>query len=302
MKLRERPIVLVTGGTGFLGANLIRSLRHDCEVYYTYHEGGLATVGLRGYPLELKNRVQIERVVDQAKPDAVVHLAAITSVARCQEDWDEAFAVNTTATEHLLGACGGDVRLIFVSTDYVRHGDQKNLREDVFCRPESNYGKTKYYAEQVVEESFSRGHMVLRAALVYGWGQGPRHGFLEWLWGALSQDRPVRMFTDEYRSPVFLKDFIAAVRAAISYPRGGRFHVAGSERLSRHEFALRFCEAMGKDPALVQPVRLDSDPAYALRPREGSLSNQLMRTELGVVPTGMERALNMIREEILAGK
>ncbi|MBE7558401.1 sugar nucleotide-binding protein [bacterium] len=173
------------------------------------------------------------------------------------------------------------------------------IDEDAPCRPQSNYGKTKYYAEEMVAESFSRGHVILRSALVYGWGKGASHGFLDWLWGSLSRGEKVRAFTDEYRTPVFLKDFIAAVRAAVSYPRGGRFHVAGSERLSRYEFAQRFCKVMGVDPALVEAVSLDSDSALAYRPREGGLSNERMRTVLSVVPTGMERALGIIRDEIL---
>ncbi|MBE7558400.1 NAD-dependent epimerase/dehydratase family protein [bacterium] len=107
MKLRERPIVLVTGGGGFLGANTVRSLRADCEVYYTYHEKPADIPGVRGYPLELKVRASIERALDKAQPDAVVHLAAMTDAAACQADWDEAFAVNTKATETLLDVCGG---------------------------------------------------------------------------------------------------------------------------------------------------------------------------------------------------
>ncbi len=299
MKLRERPIVLVTGGAGFLGYNTVRSLRHDCEVYYAYHQTAPTIPGVRGYPLELRSREMIECAVDKVRPDAVVHLAGMTNAAACQADWDTALAINGKATETLLEVCGGDIRLIYVSTDYVRHGSQKYIDEDVLCRPESHYGKSKYYGEQAMEESFSRGHIVLRASLVYGWGRGPRHGFLDWLWGALSHGEKVCAFTDEYRTPIFLKDFITAVRAAISHPRGGRFHVAGSQRLSRYEFAQRFCQAMGIDLSRVEPATLDSDPANAIRPREGGLANERMRTILGVVPTSMERALQIIRDEIL---
>ena len=300
MKLRERPILLITGGTGFLGYNAIRSLRFQFEVSYTYHRENMPIPGVRGYPLDLSSEQSIARVLEMVQPDAVLHLAALTDAAACEADSRLAHKINARPVEQLLSACGGDVRLIYVSTDYVRHGKQKNLIEDVLCRPTSAYGKSKYYAEQVVEEAFSRGHLILRTALVYGWGKGPRHGFMDWLWGSLSQDRPVKLYEDEYRTPVFLPDWIDAVKAAARYPYGGRFNIAGSVRMSRYELGQRFAETMGKDPSLVQPARLADAPDAAFRPREGSLSNEKMRSLLAIVPTSTDRAFEKIREEILA--
>jgi dTDP-4-dehydrorhamnose reductase len=300
MQIRERPRVLITGGSGFLGYNAAHSLRHNCEVYYTYNTNHPSIPSATGMPMDMGQTSQIMRVFDMSEPNVVIHMAAMCNAAECEKSWEKAYLLNTRSTNTMLELCGQSIKLILISTDYVRDGKAKYQYEEQDCFPRSLYGKSKYMAEQIVTEGFRRGHMVLRSALVYGWGKGQKHGFLDWMWKSLSAGQPVDLYEDEYRTPVYLRNFITSLRAAIDYKRGGLFNIAGSERLSRYEFGLRFCEVMGFDKALVRPLSLDSAPDAHIRLREGSLSNEKMRDQFAIQTTPMNRALEEIKKEILA--
>lgn len=64
----DRTRIVVTGGTGFLGQQVVRE----------FEDAGAKVVGVGSADYDLRSRVQIERLLDDATPDALVHLAAVT--------------------------------------------------------------------------------------------------------------------------------------------------------------------------------------------------------------------------------
>jgi len=149
--------VVVTGGAGFIGANLCRCLRardHEVVVVDDLSTGNRSN--LDGIDLELiVGSVCDTDVLDQAMPgaDAVVHLAALGSVPRSVADPVTSYHVNATGTVNVLEAARrhGDVHMLLAGSSSV-YGSNPVLpkHEELATRPMSPYAASKLAAEGCV--------------------------------------------------------------------------------------------------------------------------------------------------------
>jgi len=170
--------VLVTGGCGFIGANLIRSIRAGTD-WRVRVVDDLRT-GRESYvPGELAE-VVIGDVADPAvlEPalagvDAVVHLASQTGVLPSVEDPARDFEGNTMATFRVLDGCRrrGIARVVFASSGASVGEVTPPIHENIVPRPLSPYGAGKLAGEAYVQGfagSFGMQTAALRFSNVYG--------------------------------------------------------------------------------------------------------------------------------------
>ena len=101
--------VLVTGTSGMLGSVVVRDLK-KFNLFYETIESGPSSV------LDLTDLELAERFVRDQNPDVVIHLAAMTSLKKCEEDPDKAKILHADLTKILAQSCN---RRIYVSTDSV---------------------------------------------------------------------------------------------------------------------------------------------------------------------------------------
>jgi UDP-glucose 4-epimerase len=176
--------VLVTGGAGFIGSNLVRALleRGDAvRVLDNFSTGNRATLhGLDVEVIEGELR-SYERVHNAVRgTDVVFHLGALGSVPRSVQDPLTSSAVNVEGTLNvLLAARDEGVRRVVFSSSSSVYGTQSQLpvREDLAPNPISPYGVAKLAAERYCI-SFSRVYeqfesVVVRYFNVFGPGQSP---------------------------------------------------------------------------------------------------------------------------------
>jgi len=159
---------LVTGVAGFAGSHLAELLiSRGTEVYGLVVPGGsLENLdGIRKDPTradklhlieaDIVHEEQLVRVIADARPEQVYHLAAVSSVRRSLEDPGEAFQVNVVGTRNLLEAirrARTNSRVLVVSSAEA-YGESANLprplREEDQLLPVSPYGASKAAAEAV---------------------------------------------------------------------------------------------------------------------------------------------------------
>ena len=143
------------------------------------------------------------------------------------------------------------------------------------------------------------GALVVRLPLLYGDSGGRARGASDSLLAACERGEKPPMFIDEWRTPLAVGD---AARACVELARGGATglcHVAGADRVSRHELALALLVAhgMSEDQARssVQEVRREDVPTCRERPADVSLNasraRALLDTRLAGVADGARRAL-----------
>jgi dTDP-4-dehydrorhamnose reductase len=244
---------------------------------------------------DLADQPSIDRALDQARPDAVVHCAALADPDRCERDSALAEALNVAAPAHLARACRArGVQLVALSTDLVFAGDRAFAGEDDPAAPILTYGRTKLAGERAVLAEYP-GAVALRVPLVVGRGHGARGTASEAIAWALRAGRPVRLFTDQVRTPVDPESIADAIARVLAAGSAGRFHLAGPERVSRHELGLRIAAVLGLPAHSITPVRQGDVPAAARRPADVSLDGRRAHEVLGWRPRPLEAGIRESR-------
>jgi dTDP-4-dehydrorhamnose reductase len=269
--------VVVTGAGGQLGAYAVESLaRAGHEVLAWGHREPATVAGRPARPIELTDADATRRALDEARPEGVLHLAALASYDAVFRDPSRGELVNVGATHTLANWCARDgARLLMTSTDAVFDGERGWYREEDEARPVLAYGRTKLAAEGIVR-GVPRG-LVARLSLLYGPSRSGREAFFDRSLAALRSGEPRPYFADEYRTPLHLADAAEALARLLASEASGVVHIGGPERLSRFEMMRRAAAALGFDPGLVRENRRADVPSSEPRPADTSLdSGRLM--------------------------
>ena len=258
--------ILIIGASGFIGRyvsrRLVNAARHT--VVSAYNSRRAVDDGASWHRVELTDAAGLEALFDVAQPDAVVHLAAMADVGAAERNPEVARAVNATATETIARLCQRHAaRLVFVSTEYVFDGQNGPYREDDPPAPTTQYGRTKFHAERAVA-SLASNWSVLRTSIVYGWPAPGRRNFVPMLVNRLRNGEAYRAPTNVYRSPVYVGHLVDGIARLVETADTGVHHVAGSDWVSMHDFAVAIAGKFGLDPSLVIPVTDPMDDRLGL--------------------------------------
>ena len=244
--------VLVTGASGFVGAHAVARLVAAGHEVIGATPDGAPVEGAKPLRIDIRDRHVLVRSLESARPDAVLHLAAIAFVPEARKNPLVAFETNANGTLNLLSACSEscpDVRVVLVSTAevYGMVNDETAIpiTERQPVAPVTIYGASKAAAEHVAAVAARDGFdvVVLRPFNHIGPGQAEdyvvssfahqiarmekrdaepvlRHGNLD----------AVRDFTD-------VRDVVDAYERAVSAPigrleRGRPYNVCSSRGVS----------------------------------------------------------------------
>jgi dTDP-4-dehydrorhamnose reductase len=274
--------VLITGASGFLGSYLLRALQgsaHTVTAWTGSTRGCLFGQALQ--PVDLGDDRTLSRAFHAARPEGIIHAAALARVGDCAREPERAQHLNSAATRQLAAlAQEPGARLVFVSTDLVFDGEQAPYRESDPPTPVSVYGRTKAEAERSVA-SAPRG-LVVRVSLLYGPSLTGHPTFFDQQVQALREGKALRLFDDEWRTPLFAGTAAQALLALVLGGPSGILHLGGPERLSRQEMGLHLARALdvgGENIEAVSRVQ-PGEP----RPRDVSLDSSTWRQHFPEIP------------------
>jgi dTDP-4-dehydrorhamnose reductase len=293
------PTLLVTGGTGQLGHELVRELAPLGRV-----------VAPPRAELDLRRPDAVRSYVRALRPEVIVNAAAYTAVDDAETDGDACHAVNAAAPGALAeeAASLGSV-LVHFSTDYVFDGMRDvPYAEDDEPRPLQVYGQSKLFGERGVLAAGGI-HLILRTSWVYG-VRG--RNFLRTVLRLAREPRALRVVDDQVGAPTWCRLVAAATAQLLAPYRGGLvgarvaeapgvYHLTGAGRCSWAEFA----EAvLSLDPSPDEHrcggVRRVSSAEYAARaprPRCSLLDNRKVHDQFGVVMPHWRSQLQLALEQ-----
>lgn len=222
MHTPSKPLAWITGAGGLIGNYLAQTAPG--------HAPDWQVVALTRRELDLADFQAVRKQFGRHQPQLAIHCAALSRSPDCQANPSLAWKINFEVTKN-LAELAKNIPLLFFSSDLVFDGRQGNYDETASPAPLSVYAETKVAAERVVLANPK--HTVVRAALNGGTSLSGQRGFNEELRQAWKAGRTLRLFTDEFRSPIPAAVTARAVWELAAQNRPGLYHLGGSERLSR---------------------------------------------------------------------
>jgi dTDP-4-dehydrorhamnose reductase len=274
--------LLITGGAGFLGAELIeQALAGGWEVAATYFTRQPDVAGVRWLGLDIRDADAVAHAFADARPEVVVHTAY-------RQSGPDLWSISAEGAGVVARAAGEHgARLIHMSSDALFDGERSGRYVEADDpSPITPYGEAKAAAERLVAAADPKA-LIVRTSLLYGGAQPVQHERL--VLDALAGRADVTFFTDELRCPIVVEDLAAALLELARLPATGRLHVAGTDIVSRYTFARLVAAARGHDP---DRVRGGSSAASATRrPRNCALDSGKAQAMLRTRIRGIQEVL-----------
>jgi dTDP-4-dehydrorhamnose reductase len=289
--------VLITGVSGLVGAALYEAVASRARNVTGVYLGTPFSTAEKGrfVAADLSRPEELRRIMNGAVPTLVFNCAAMPDIAPCETDPRAARRINADAPALLADVCHEfQARLVHFSTDQVFDGADGMYGETAPVSPVHEYGRTKAGGERAVLDTGADA-AVIRLALVYGRSHTGGRSASEKLVRALRAGRTVSLFDNEYRTPVLVDD---AARAAVCIAESGHagiVHVAGPDRVTRHDFGREVAARFGLPADLVQPARSPGLQAAPPRPLDLSLDTGLATSLLPFRLKGLREGLSHCR-------
>jgi dTDP-4-dehydrorhamnose reductase len=253
--------IWITGAGGLLGNYLVQTAP-------AFAPKNTTIIGLTRPQLELTDTTAVRDLFHRHQPELVIHCAALSHSTKCQADPPLARRLNVEMTQR-LAELAANIRFVFFSTDLVFDGRVGNYDESAPSNPLSVYGQTKVEAERIVLANPR--HTVVRTSINAGTSPTGDRGFDEQLHRAWQAGQMLRLFTDEFRSPIPAEATARAVWELVAGDHTGLYHVAGRARLSRWQIGQLLVQRWPDLAPKLQPASTKEYPG-APRPADSSLN------------------------------
>ena len=267
--------MLITGASGLLGSSLRTRLDDMGGVVATGFSN--ATTGL--LPADLRDAEALKALVEEVKPDVVVHSAAYRDPDFCEEHPEEAFRMNVAPVEQFCELLSQSVPLLFISSDYVFDGAAPPYREEDERHPVNEYGRLKVKAEDLVLKRDAG--LVLRIPLLVGAGPTwESSGFIFKTVAQIQDPAPSSLDDAGTRFPTWTNDVAEAVAHLLGIGGKGIYHYSSLMGGTKYKWALELAELAGLSMEHITPVR-DGSVSRAVRPQDTQMAvEKIMQTGL----------------------
>lgn len=287
--------LLITGGCGFIGANLMPMLRakgHDIAILDNFTRGSRDYLDDAGAYTIVDADIRDEEAVVKAAAgkDAVIHLAAYGSVVESVAAPEENFSVNAEGTFKVLNAArrAGVGQLVFSSTGGALIGNATPpVNEQSVPRPISPYGASKLAGEGyccAFANAYDMSVTALRFANVVGPISWHKKGAVTAFFKAIMEGNPIRIFGDgsATRDFLYVEDLCRGIIAALEAkkPSFNAYHLASGREVSVKELAQIACKVAA---APDHPIHFD--PKRKGEVERNFANYDLAKKELGFNPT-----------------
>ncbi len=266
---------LVTGVKGQLGYDVVNELK----------KRGHTAVGVDIEEMDITDSSSVNKVITEAKPDAVIHCAAWTAVDAAEEEENipKVKAVNVQGTENIAKVCKAlDCKMIYISTDYVFDGQgtepwQPDCKD---YKPLNVYGETKLAGELTVSSLLDK-YFIVRIAWVFGLNG---KNFIKTMLNVGKKYDTVRVVNDQIGTPTYTYDLARLLVDMAEGDKYGYYHATNEGGyISWYDFTREIFKQAGYDTKVVPVTTAEYGLSKAARPFNSRLDKSKLK-EMGFEP------------------
>ena len=262
--------VFVTGVGGQLGYDVMNELA--VRGYECYGSDILPkekiTLPYNYVQLDITKQEDVEKVIGQLAPDAVVHCAAWTAVDAAEEEENKpkVIAINAMGTQYIAEACKKiDCKLVFIRTDYVFNGEGTEPW-DADCKEYASlnvYGMSKLLGEQAVAEVLSK-FFIVRIAWVFGKNG---NNFIKTMLNVGKKYDTLRVVNDQIGTPTYTFDLARLLVDMLETDKYGYYHATNEGGfISWYDFACEIFKQAGYNTKVLPVTTAEYGLSKAKRP------------------------------------
>ena len=285
--------VFVTGVGGQLGHDVMNELHKrgyegigsDIAPQYSGAQDGSAVTTMPYIQLDITDAAAVSRVLDEIKPDAVVHCAAWTAVdaAEDEENQPKVRAINADGTANIAEVCRKlDCKMVYISTDYVFNG-QGETPWQPDCKdyaPLNFYGQTKLEGELAVSSRLEK-YFIVRIAWVFGLNG---KNFIKTMLKLGETHDTLRVVNDQIGTPTYTLDLSRLLVDMIETEKYGYYHATNEGGyISWYDFACAIFKASGMNVNVLPVTTAEYGESTAKRPFNSRLDKNKL-TDNGFQP------------------
>jgi len=259
-------MILIIGGSGFLGYYLHQSLRKlEEKVISTYNKTMIDEENF--YELDVRKVDDVSKFLIKYKPRILIYAVGITDVDLCERDKKLAKAINVEGIKNIIEHIRDTgSKIIYFSTSFVFDGTKKFYLETDEPNPISYYGESKLQGEKIVQDS-GLPYAIIRTDQPYGWKKDWHHtNSMLRIIEKLEKNITYNEIIDWYNTPTSIEDIVKMTRKLLENNCEGIFHIVSDDFLSRVEFAEVVVEVFGLNKNNIKKIHSDELKLSAKRP------------------------------------
>ncbi len=295
----ELQKVLVIGCNGLLGQKAVSEFGQKSRVVGA-DLGSHSVIGDGNeyFRLDITDRLSLERVINEVKPEIVFNASAYTKVDQAEIEKELCYSVNAKGVGYLASTCAQrQIKLLHISTDYVFDGGKGNYVESDTANPINYYGQSKLDGEKAVLDSDGQ-HLIARTAVLFGNGIGIPINFANWVLQELRANKTISVVDDQIGNPTLADHLAQACRELLEKNANGLYHVAGLEPVSRFDFAVAIAEEFGLNVALISRVKTRYFKQLAKRPLDVGLDVSCVKNSFDSKMFSLGENLEKLKETV----
>ena len=266
---------------------------------YSGVEDGSAVTKMPYVQLDITSAEAVKKVIEEVKPDAVIHCAAWTAVDMAEDDdkVEAVFKVNRDGTQNIANVCKAlDCKMLYLSTDYVFDGqgtepwdpDNKNYK------PLNVYGQTKLEGELAVANTLDK-YFIVRIAWVFGLNG---KNFIKTMINVGKTHDSVKVVNDQIGTPTYTFDLARLLVDMTESDKYGYYHATNEGGyISWYDFCVEFYKQYGLKTEVNPVTTAEYGLSKATRPFNSRLDkSKLVKMGFKPLPTWQDAVKRYLEE------
>jgi len=285
--------LFVTGVCGQLGHDVVNNavargyeaFGSDIQPVYSGVADGSAVTSSPYVQLDITDRDAVLFVIEEIRPDVIIHCAAWTAVDAAEDEENKAkvHAINAEGTQNIADAAKAvDAKMLYLSTDYVfdGKGDRPWEPDDKCYAPLNVYGQSKLDGELAVSGTLEK-YFIVRIAWVFGLNG---KNFIKTMINVGKTHDTVRVVNDQIGTPTYTLDLSRLLVDMVETDKYGYYHATNEGGyISWYDFCVEFYKQYGLTTNVIPVTTEEYGLSKAARPFNSRL-NKSKLVESGFTP------------------